>query len=420
MNLTIHRGAKEIGGSCIQVESGGESIVIDAGLPLFDIDGTDFTGDPKSMLPEIPGMFKGGDNKPAAILITHAHMDHFGLLSFADKDIPVYSSEGTKRLIGITSIFSPHKYDASNIQAVESWKSFTIGPFRVTPYLVDHSAFDAFAWFVEAEGKKVMYSGDFRAGGRKSVLFNNLLKYGPRNIDALFLEGTTMERSEPTFRSEEEVELALKQLCVENQGLVMVFSSGQNIDRIVSLFKAAKASKRELVIDIYVAHVLRMLSDLAKLPVAEWDGIRVFYPYYLSKRLAEISKKDWLLPFHAEKVSSDELKKAPNKFIILLRPSMDFDVDKRLNLKDAHAVWSMWAGYLKKSTSERIKHVLQKNGIPMSQIHYGGHASKTELVELANALTPKRIIPIHTFHSDKYPQIFSNVHVLDDGQPLIL
>ena len=42
-----------------------------------------------------------------------------------------------------------------------------IGPFRITPQLVDHSAFDAYALLVEADGKRVYYSGDFRAHGRK-------------------------------------------------------------------------------------------------------------------------------------------------------------------------------------------------------------------------------------------------------------
>ena len=45
-----------------------------------------------------------------------------------------------------------------------------IGPFRVTPYLVDHSAFDAYALLVEADGKRVFYSGDFRGHGRKRKL----------------------------------------------------------------------------------------------------------------------------------------------------------------------------------------------------------------------------------------------------------
>lgn len=420
MNLTIHRGANEIGGTCIQIESGGARIVIDAGLPLVDEFGAEFTGEPESVLPGIPGMFQPGEDKPLALLLTHAHMDHFGLLCFADTDIPVFASEGTKRLIGITSVFSSQKYDSRRIQSVKPWEPFSFGPFRLTPYLVDHSAFDAFAWLVEAEGKKVMYSGDIRAHGRKQILFDNLVKHGPRNLDALLLEGTTLDRPAPEFISEEDVENTMARLCVETQGLVVAFSSGQNIDRIVSLFKAARRSNRELVIDIYVAHVLSTICDLANIPVAEMDGVHVFYPFYLSKRLAKLGKEEWLFKFQLEKISSEELRKTPRRFLMLMRPSMDFDIDKRLNMHGAQAVWSMWSGYLDKSQSGRIQTVLQKHGVTLSSIHYGGHAEKDDLKRLVTAISPKIVVPIHTFHADKYSLLFPTVHRLEDGKPLIL
>ena len=55
-----------------------------------------------------------------------------------------------------------------------------IGPFRVTPYLVDHSAFDAYSLLVEADGKRVFYSGDFRGHGRKGKLFEAMVTRPPK------------------------------------------------------------------------------------------------------------------------------------------------------------------------------------------------------------------------------------------------
>src|ERR1022692_1131971 len=34
MRVCIHRGTKEIGGTCVEIESGGTRIVLDVGLPL--------------------------------------------------------------------------------------------------------------------------------------------------------------------------------------------------------------------------------------------------------------------------------------------------------------------------------------------------------------------------------------------------
>ena len=49
-------------------------------------------------------------------------------------------------------------------------KPFAIGRFIITPFLTDHSAFDAYMLLVEGAGKRVLYTGDFRRHGRKSVL----------------------------------------------------------------------------------------------------------------------------------------------------------------------------------------------------------------------------------------------------------
>ena len=47
MNFKIHRGTKEIGGSCVEIWTDKTRIVVDIGTPLVNVDGTSF--DEKSM-----------------------------------------------------------------------------------------------------------------------------------------------------------------------------------------------------------------------------------------------------------------------------------------------------------------------------------------------------------------------------------
>jgi ribonuclease J len=61
----------------------------------------------------------------------------------------------------------------------QSGQGFDIGPFRVTPFLVDHSAYDAYGLLIESGGKRLFYSGDFRAHGRKGMLFDRLIAQPP-------------------------------------------------------------------------------------------------------------------------------------------------------------------------------------------------------------------------------------------------
>ena len=56
MRFCIHRGAEEIGGNCIQVESQGKSVLLDLGAPLTD------GWTVKNALPDVPGLID--DNNP--------------------------------------------------------------------------------------------------------------------------------------------------------------------------------------------------------------------------------------------------------------------------------------------------------------------------------------------------------------------
>jgi transposase InsO family protein len=57
---------------------------------------------------------------------------------------------------------------------------FRLGKFEITPFLTDHSAFDAYMLLVEAGGRRILYSGDFRIHGRKSALVDRLMANPPR------------------------------------------------------------------------------------------------------------------------------------------------------------------------------------------------------------------------------------------------
>jgi ribonuclease J len=95
------------------------------------------------------------------------------------------------------------------------------GPFRVTPHLVDHSAYDAHAIQVEAGGKRLFYSGDIRGHGRKAALFERLVSHPPQNVDVMLMEGSSFGRLDPdlSFPTESEVEQRLLELFGEANGL---------------------------------------------------------------------------------------------------------------------------------------------------------------------------------------------------------
>jgi ribonuclease J len=136
--------------------------------------------------------------------------------------------------------------------------------FKITPYLVDHSAIDAYSFLIEAEGKRLFYSGDLRSHGRKGELFEHLVKHPIPNIDLLFLEGTMMHRSNDLFPDEAAVEKQIVEVVSTQNNISFIISSSQNIDRIVSAFRACKRTGRILVIDIYTAWVLEQVRQFSE------------------------------------------------------------------------------------------------------------------------------------------------------------
>jgi len=111
MKPTIHRGTHEIGGNCVEISSDTDRsrIILDVGMPLFDLDGNPhdtaaLRKKPKQelleagILPRIPGLFENG-SQPDAILLSHAHEDHTGLIRHSHPDIPIYASRGTSKLM---------------------------------------------------------------------------------------------------------------------------------------------------------------------------------------------------------------------------------------------------------------------------------------------------------------------------------
>jgi len=169
MRVCIHRGSKQIGGSSIEVESCGQRLLVDFGLPL------DAEENNRQYLPKIAGL-DGSDASLLGVLISHSHLDHFGLLAHISQKIPVGMGTVARRILAAAAPFLPGNWPTpAQGWNYESEQSFDIGPFRVTPFLVDHSAYDAYAFLIESGGKRVFYSGDFRAHDRKAVLFERLV-----------------------------------------------------------------------------------------------------------------------------------------------------------------------------------------------------------------------------------------------------
>ena len=410
MRVCIHRGARQIGGSAIEVEAAGSRLLLDCGLPL--------DGDPEDegLLPDVPGLC-GEDPSLLGIVLSHGHRDHWGLIPKARRDLPLFMGAATERILGAAAPFVPNSTAITAAGHLLDRQRRSIGPFTITPYLVDHSAFDAYALLIEAGGKRLFYSGDLRAHGRKGRLFDRMLRHPPAQIDAMLMEGSSIGRLAPheSFPTEGEIEQALVARMRAASGMVLVAASAQNIDRVVSIYRAAKRTGRTLVVDLYAAEILRATGQ-ASIPQTNWPDVALFTPHRQRVMVRERKLFDMLDYHKAGRIFPERLAEKPDRFVMLYRHAFHQDLVRAQCLSGAVAIWSQWVGYLSQPYGATFWTALGEQGVGREVIHTSGHASIADLQRLAEAIEPKQLVPIHSFQPDKFGEFFRNVTQRQDGE----
>jgi ribonuclease J len=417
VSICIHRAAREIGGNCIEIKaSSGERLLLDAGRPLDTPDGE------PTPIPQTLDTIK----PVSGILLTHAHADHCGLLETLPASWPVYCGRATKILLDLSAAVG-QKPLAQTFVHWKSGKTTSLGPFTFTAHLIDHSAFDAHILQIDVEGQTIVYSGDFRAHGRKAALTEGIMRTPPKRVDALIMEGTNLPAAQSALKptpTEDELQARFVSLFRACQGRVFVSWSATNIDRAVTLYKACKASGRVLVPDLDCMLVLMRLKEFGRIPQPEWKGghMCAVVTNKMKRLMARLGETGLIndLKSHYAAMGAKKLTATPEKWVIMARGSLLDDYAAKgviPNERDAW-VWSMWKGYLEQESSRSMREFF----VPCKQeyIHSSGHASPDVLRNFAEAMRPKMLIPVHSETWQDHKTTFANVHMLQNGESVIL
>ena len=415
MTLTIHRGTHEIGGSCVEIRTDKAKILIDLGMPLdYDKHTTEEQTEIRHNTKE---WCKGVD----ALFLSHAHADHYGFLGLLTQDTTIYATEETFAMLALDGILGDDPTKHLVKHTLKSGQSCEVADIKVTTYIVDHSAYGACAYLIECDGKRILYSGDIRLHGVKGVLYRNL----PKDVDYLLLEGTNVLRvkSNPTERE------------IENQfveafndapdALHLVWCSAKNIDRICALFRACIRCSRTLVLDPYTANVLAAAAQLnPKIPtVTTAEQMKVYFPYYLTKRLLERNPASYIysLEPRKNKVSYDDFMTNPKRYVMLVRPTT-LTYLQRIKAPRIRLIKSIWNGYWDEPSTERFRHWVEEHCEAVKDIHSSGHADTQSLQRIVEHIRPQTIIPIHTDSPSSFSSIFCdyNIRALNDNEDITL
>lgn len=426
MNIIIYRGTHEIGGTLIELKTKNSRILLDAGYPLF-LNGAPIDDKVSSLpynelltlgvLPKINGLYQWDIPQFDALIISHAHLDHYGLLKYVHPDIPVYLSAGTDRLISISQTFHICEEYPLNHRIFKMYRPFHIGGFTVKPFLMDHSAFDAAAFEISGEGKTIIYTGDFRGHGRKAVCLERFINGATKQADILLTEGSMFGRQDEMILTESELEKCIEKEIRGCSAPVLFQSSSQNIDRIVSFYRVALRLGRTFVVDVYTANILyelRQLGNNLPYPSNEYANIKVFYPYRLTQKIFNEIGEDYAKRFSAFYIPKGKIAEEQNSIMMMVRPSMLKDIEK-CRLHDGLFIYSMWQGYRDSEYQKNFEQSLKNAGFTAKALHTSGHASVSDIKRLIAGLDPKKVIPIHTMIPNAFLDISDKTELKEDG-----
>ena len=378
MKIDILRGENQIGGNIIEIATENTKIILDVGLELDD--------EKNKELPDIKGLFdyKGYD----AVFISHYHGDHLGLAYSICKDIPIYLGEKSFKIIQASDIykristFTPYGY-------LEHKRSIVVGDITITPYLCDHSAFDSYMLLCESGGETILYTGDFRGNGRKP--YDWLLSELPSRVDKLICEGTTLSRIGYVPISEKELEEQAFECFKQTSGPIFVLQSSMNIDRIVTMYRAAKRCNRTFLEELYMADITSAIGG--SIPNPAFNDVYTF--------ITNPSRYEQLIKY-PHRIGKDGISKL--SFVMCVRTSMlEYlkGLAKIMSFENGVLVYSFWNGYKENDEMKVFLAECKKLGLSIVTLHTSGHADFDTIKKLVDTVKPTEIIPIHTEAPEK-------------------
>jgi ribonuclease J len=455
MKIIPYGGAGEIGGNKILLETGRTRVFLDFGVP-FDRGEGIYSGfdylDPRDklglrdyfefdMVPQIPGVYCGEALKYTklkytapkfdAILISHIHCDHFGDVADVDPKIPVYLGHGARKLNdAFNTIYSSFKSeDNGNVVEFKSGKSFKIKDIEVMPVHTDHSIPGAYGFIIKTPEGNIAYTGDYRFHGFKPEMTQDFIDEAKKTgIDYLITEGTRIKAStDVDFRkkmNEADVENQFLDTIKKSRGITCMQFSFRNVDRVRSLYNAAKKAGKVLICNPGFAYTIDNARELVSgLPeTLNNPNLKIF------NKNADIPDDEkrhlhYAAPYEEKTVDYKWVKKNLNDVVMFMSAS---ELSQLIDIQPGKGtfVYSMSEHYIEGEEHEDYKACLENwlnhFGLNFAQIHCSGHTDAQGVKRMIDGVAPKCVIPVHTQNPEEFKKMHGNVILMERGKEIKL
>jgi putative mRNA 3-end processing factor len=264
MKIIFHGAAKEVGKSCIEINSKKKRYLLDAGIKFIQ-HGVEY---PKYLdkISDLDGIF-----------ISHAHLDHSGALPMLEHkrlNCPIYMTKLTWKIANLLLKDSYHleklkhvhpAYLERDIRRVE--KDLHYVKYDQTYHTKDNEIKFQFlnsghipgsaSILMEMEGKTLLYTADINTE-QTYLMKTSEIENLQNNIDILIVESTYGDRRHPDKEETEKIFLETITKAIKEGGsvLIPVFSVGRSQEILIIL------SKLNIEVPIYFDGMAKKITEL--------------------------------------------------------------------------------------------------------------------------------------------------------------
>ncbi len=386
VRLVFLGGLGEIGRNCFCIDAG-EIVIVDCGLmfPDPDMPGVDL------VLPDFTYL-RENHERVAGVVLTHAHEDHAGGISFLlrDVDVPVLPIYGSELSLGLARnrIEEADLIDRVRFVPIADGERRRIGPIECEFVPVTHSVPHAFAVAYHTVSGTILHTGDFKldltpVDGRKTDLAR-LGEIARRDggVRVLLSDSTNAER--PGFTpSETTVGAAMRGLFREHEDKRFIVASfASHLHRVRQVVEAALAAGRRVAfLGRSMTQNVTLAREMGELALADDRVVDI-------EDLARYSPNELCIVCtgsQGEPMSALALMAAHEHKYVKIGPD-------DLVVISAHAIPG------NESNVSRVIDSLHRAGADVihgGSVHVSGHASQEELKFMLNLVQPEWFIPVH-------------------------
>tara|TARA_B100000242_G_scaffold132415_1_gene93946 strand:- start:1192 stop:2850 length:1659 start_codon:yes stop_codon:yes gene_type:complete len=357
-------------------------IIVDVGITFADdsIPGIDL------ILPDT-GFIEGRKDNLLGIVLTHAHEDHIGAISYVWPKLKcnIYATPFTATLV--IEKFKEKKIDITNyLQIVKLGSSFQLGPFNIEYINLTHSILEPNGLKISTSIGNILHTGDWKCDPEplvgKNLDSKRLIEIGKEGVVSMICDSTNvfnMGRS----GSEGDVRKSLIKIIERQKKRVVVTSFASNVARMETIFYCAKKTGRQISL------VGRSMQRIYK--AARQCG-------YLSEVIEPLDPRD-TKNISREKIiylctgSQGEPMGAMNRISNYIHPDVNIEAGDTVIFSS-----KIIPGNEKKLY--KLHNQLVRDGIEVISeenefVHVSGHPNRDELKEMYEWIKPRSIIPVH-------------------------